>query len=241
MTVDLRLSPRLRAVVEAIPPGSAVADVGTDHGLVPAALGLQRRCPKIIASDCRSGPLRAAARTFARCGLVEIDVRRGDGLQVLAPGEVETVVLSGMGAHRMFALLDAAPAQTAALRHLVLAPNTAWPWTRRALAARGWALSGETLVAEGESFYVVFVLDLRPNTLPPALSEADLTFGPHLRRSPTPTFVAWLEQMASDLDAVLAKLPVHVGSEHPRRQELLRRRASVDAELEAARAQLRLQ
>lgn len=232
--LPIQLSPRLQAIADAVPPGTAVADIGTDHGLVPAYLGLHGRNTKIVAADRRQGPLRAAARTFARCGLPDIELRLGDGLRVLVPGEVSTVVLAGMGAHRMFQLLDEAPAQTAALRHLVLAPNTAWAWTRRAIAARRWSLRDETLVTDAGSFYVVLRIDVHPEAPPEALSEQDFEFGPSLRRHPTPTFVAFLEQVCRTIETTLAVLPSNVGPDHPRRLELLDQRDRVRAERDAA-------
>ena len=61
-----KLGPRLEAVASFLPRGVRVADVGTDHGLLPAWLSLKGYASGIIASDIRQGPLEAAERTARR-------------------------------------------------------------------------------------------------------------------------------------------------------------------------------
>lgn len=185
------LSARLRAVAEAVPTGSRVADVGTDHAQLLAWLRASGRIAGGIGIDVVAGPLEQARRTLAAVGVEGVELRRGDGLQPLRPGEVDVVVLAGMGGARIVRLLEAQRQQVEGLRMLVLQPNTDWVLVRRLIAERGWSLLGERMVEDRGKFYVVLTVEPRPGPAP-QWSEDALLLGPRLRIERTPEFVAWL-------------------------------------------------
>ena len=94
----MRLSRRLETILSMVPPGLSTADIGTDHGLVAAELISRGICPRVIATDLREGPLSAARALVKERGLQEkIDLRLGDGLAPLEPGEVQVILMAGMG------------------------------------------------------------------------------------------------------------------------------------------------
>jgi len=102
-----------------VPAGSgSVADVGAGDGQV--ALALAGAGARVIAVERTRGALErlraAAAGRF--------QVRAGDGLAALTPGEVEGCVIAGLGGSSIAAILQAAPEQLAALRWLVLGPHS---------------------------------------------------------------------------------------------------------------------
>lgn len=228
------LSQRLLAVADAVPPGRPMADIGTDHALVPVWLRLHDRVPWAVAGDRAIGPLRAAAQTVARYGATEIALRHGDGLHVLVPGEVATVAIAGMGAHRIVGLLDRAPDHVHRLERLVLQPNSEWAWCRRTIMERGWSLVDETLTAEGGHFFLTLAIDPTCRPSQEDVTDLDFELGPWLRRRRTPTFDAWIATQVRDLDHTLAQLPESVHADHPRRLALRERRALFVAALEAA-------
>ena len=92
------LRPRLKAAAAMVPPGSVVADIGTDHAYLPAFLLLSGVCPRVIACDVGEKPLRNAAETVKIYHLDEkIDLRISDGLQKVRPEEYDAVTVCGMG------------------------------------------------------------------------------------------------------------------------------------------------
>ena len=106
----LDLTPRLAAVAAQVPPGARLADVGTDHAYLPVWLLLAGRIVGAVATDVNQGPLQRGQETAQRYGVAHrMDFRRCDGLAALSPGEVDAVVIAGMGGDLMVHILSAAP------------------------------------------------------------------------------------------------------------------------------------
>jgi len=217
----VRPGPRLSAISELVRPGDRIADIGTDHGWLVLDLLERDIVRHAIAIDRAARPLANAAANLARLDRTRFELRRGDGLQPLSPREVETVVLAGLGGARIGRLLDAAPAVVATLARIVVQPERDWIAMRRWVAARGFALVDERLVADDGRFRLVCAIDpTRADDRP--WTEADLAFGRRLRVDRGPTWRAWMEQQRR---AVLAALGA-CGERRPDRAAQLRARAA---------------
>ena len=94
----MQLSKRLRAVADFVTPQGRLADVGTDHAYVPICLMEEKKISGAIAMDIVDGPLQRARENIAAHHLeTQIETRKSDGLEALRPGEVDTIVIAGMG------------------------------------------------------------------------------------------------------------------------------------------------
>lgn len=161
----LELTPRLQKVADWVPQGARLADVGTDHAYLPAWLLLNGRIASAIASDLRAGPLRKAADTCARYGIGNIELRLCGGLEALQPGEMDTIVIAGMGGETIASILAAAP-WTADGRHtLLLQPMTKVETLRSFLAEHGYAIRREALVREKDTLYTLMLVEAGEMTL----------------------------------------------------------------------------
>ena len=149
-----RLDARLAAAFGYVRPGHAAADIGCDHGKLSAALAGSGRCPLVLACDLRPDPLDKARRRCAPYG-EKVQCRLGSGLSVVAPGEVEDIIIAGMGAETIIEILEAAPWVFDARYNLVLVPATKHSILRRWLARRGFALLAETLAQAAGRWYAV--------------------------------------------------------------------------------------
>lgn len=88
--MNVKLSKRLQTVADFIPQGSCVADIGSDHALLPVYLVSQGIARYVIAGEVNPGPFEAARRQVKSAGLSHlIDVREGDGLEVITSVESE--------------------------------------------------------------------------------------------------------------------------------------------------------
>lgn len=182
MPEKLELGPRLRAIADLVPPDCrCLADIGTDHGYVPAALLLAGRVGRAVAADEGALPLDHARRTAARCGVEDrMDLRLGDGLSVLSPGEADVIVIAGMGGDTIAGILAAAPwSRDGPL--LLLQPMSRACELRRWLPEQGYAVRAETLVQDKGVLYPI--LSAAGGTMAPA-SEAQAWGGFLLESDP---------------------------------------------------------
>lgn len=220
---SVKLSPRLAAVVGYIPRGSVMADIGTDHAYLPVYLVESGVCPGAVAADLNPGPYRAALESVVRAGLADlIAVRRGNGLQCLEPGEVQVVVMAGMGGGTMRRLLEAAPGVLAALERLVLQPMDDAPQLRRWLIDHGWRLADERLVEDDGHLYLVLAAEPGAEIIADDLA---LLLGPRILERNDPMLVGYLDSIIEQHRRVLKGL-----ARSPRR-EVREKEAVVEARL----------
>lgn len=156
----MKISKRLATIAALVPPGCRLADIGTDHAYLPVYLVSDGLVTRAVAGEVNPGPFKAAGEALARVGLTgQISLRFGDGLTVLAAGEVDTVVIAGMGGLTIIDILTARPEVTGALRRLILQPMQAAAPLRRWLAENGWRLVAEALVEEDGRLYEVIAAE----------------------------------------------------------------------------------
>lgn len=171
---------RLATAAALVRPGEAVADIGCDHGKLTAFLAASGRYPKVIGADLRPGPLSKARRTLAEAGLcAKAELRLGDGLSVLAPGEVGTIVLAGVSAQTTADILVAAPWVFArGGPRLVLVPATKHALLRGWLYTHGFALLRDIPVQAAGRWYAVMAAEYIGEALSPtAVSLAACLYG----------------------------------------------------------------
>jgi len=152
------LSKRLQCIAEQLLPGSRVADIGSDHALLPVYLLQRGIAVEAVAGELTAGPLAAAQRGVRDAGLqAKIQVRQGNGLAVIEAGEVDAITIAGMGGALIRDILEAGRLQgkLSFVRQLVLQPNIGEDAVRRWLREHGWQLAGERIVEEDGKIYEV--------------------------------------------------------------------------------------
>ncbi len=180
------------------------ADIGTDHAALPLALIEAGRCGRVIAAELHPGPLRLAQMAVMRAGLSQqIEVRQGDGFVPIAPDEVQSASLTGMGARTIRAILTRAswlPPQ------MVLQPNAEPEVLRGWAQSHGYHLTAEALVA-GFWRYPVLKFEQSPGPDPAYAGlprAAALRYGPHLLKSADPHLHAELNAQVQRLSKLAA-------------------------------------
>ena len=154
--MTIRLSPRLQRIADFMPPGSTIADVGTDHAYLPLWLLQTGRCDTAFATELRSGPLQNAASDAAAAGVSDqLTLLLCDGLTRCSPDDVDTVVIAGMGGETIQGILDASP--WALEKRLILQPQTKFSELRLFLASRGVGIADAALVYDTGRIYRVWL------------------------------------------------------------------------------------
>lgn len=183
MEKQIILSARLQTVADLIPRGCRVADIGTDHAYLPIWLVQNKIASFAAACDVNRGPLEHARRSAAQYGVeAQLSFRLGDGLACIAPGEVDTIVIAGMGGETMISILEAAPWTNAPEFHLLLQPQTKAELLRPWLAAHGYRFQVERLVYENHTYFPI--MSMRGGGEACALTEGQCRGGVALAHDP---------------------------------------------------------
>lgn len=173
------LDPRLRSASEMIIPYGAVADIGTDHGQLPIYLIESGLSPCVIATEWGDCPYRRARNKIEHSPYADrIEVRQGYGLEALEPGEVQTVVLMGMGGDLLAEIISRDWRLTASFARLVLQPMTRPIVLRRLMANKGWPLVEERVVRVRGRFFVL--MSYGPGEQGYSLSSLQAEVGPQI-------------------------------------------------------------
>jgi tRNA (adenine22-N1)-methyltransferase len=146
-----KLNARLSAIAVHIDAGAAVADIGSDHGYLPIYLLERDLSPKIVVTDIAEGPLARARENIERylgCVPGSVSLRLGDGLEPVAPGEVDTVIIAGVGGETIIEIMGANPEKAAGFAKYILQPRTKVDKLRDWLPGADYAITGTDTVQE---------------------------------------------------------------------------------------------
>ncbi|MCC6625367.1 MAG: tRNA (adenine(22)-N(1))-methyltransferase TrmK [Deltaproteobacteria bacterium] len=191
-------SPRVQAITRAIPDDArGLVEVGYDRGLVLDAVRVARPDLRLVGVEIQPG---AAARVPP--SLAGIDLRTGDGLAPVAPGEVDGVIMAGLGARTMLRVLASRPEVTARLGWLVLCPSHFEDDLRPGLDALGWHPDHEVLAHERDRFYEI--VRAAPGPDPAAPDAVAARWGPRLLERRDPLLPAWLADLRVRFRAAFA-------------------------------------
>lgn len=206
----MNLSKRMEAVVSFVPQKSfGIADVGCDHAYVSIALVERGIASKVIAMDVRQGPLEIAKKNVKESGLQnEIELRLSDGLEKLVPGEVDTIIIAGMGGLLMKGILERGrhmfvhPMPT-----LILQPQSDISVVRSYLLERGYTIEDENMLIDEGKFYTVIkakpVLLDNPVTVYDAV---ELEYGKCNLEHKSPVFIQYLQKEQNTLEKIFVSI-----------------------------------
>ncbi|EFM12782.1 protein of unknown function DUF633 [Paenibacillus curdlanolyticus YK9] len=228
MSVNVKLSERLEMIASLVTTGARVADIGSDHALLPVFLVLSEKCPSAIAGELNLGPFEAASKQVKEAQLSDrIDVRRGNGMAVLSPGDADTVTIAGMGGQLIATILEEGRAQgkLEGVKELVLQPNVGEDTVRYWLSDNHWLLVEERILEEDGKIYEVLravraeagraeeqIAAIYDPALLPIEVEADVAvgllyrFGPWLIQQPSEVLVRKWESEWRKLDRICAQM-----------------------------------
>ena len=170
------MTKRLEQIYRMIPRNAkGIADIGTDHAIIPVALALSGCSACLTASDVASQPLQRAMETAERSGVRDrIRFVQCDGLDACKPEQTDCIVIAGMGGDTVCRILDRAEWIQEREVTLVLQPMTHAEVLRYWLLHNGFIITLEATVAEDRHLYQVF---RAKNGSAPSLSDAEYLVG----------------------------------------------------------------
>jgi tRNA (adenine22-N1)-methyltransferase len=200
-----QLSRRLEGVLDLVRPCALLADVGTDHGLLPVAAVRRGIAARAIAADLREAPLSGARAHIEQSALGDrVLAVKGDGLLAVQHSGVQAVVMAGMSGDSMLRMFEDAPRVLAQLEQLILQPNQNVRSIREWALRNGWHLRDELMLEERGRFFVVCAFVRAAGSDPaysvPGWVEAALcSIGPRLLARRDPVALRWVERQRARL------------------------------------------
>ena len=183
------ISERLGVVAHLCQRGARVADVAGDHARLSEYLILAGIARSVICTDLNEAPVHKARARLA--GVDGAEVRQGDGLAPVRPGEVDVVCIAGISGRLMARILTDGEATLAHVSRLVLQPLCHEGELREWLMLNGWRLIREELPEERGRQYDTLVAARGDGAAPYGAGDHAmlLEMGPFLSVRPTDAFI----------------------------------------------------
>ena len=179
---------------------------------------------KVIALDVNQGPLNRARMHIVGHGLGDrIETRLSDGLAMIRPGEVDTVIASGMGGPLTIRILQEGKEVADQLNALILQPQSEICRVRRCLTENGYRIEQEDMVLEDGKYYPV--MRVVHGTKEP-YEEWEYLYGKRLLEARHPVLLEFLKRELRIKESILEQLAGRSGSESAREraEEICRER-----------------
>lgn len=152
----IKLSKRLSVIASFIPDNCNMVDIGCDHGLLDIFLYQNRENIKIISSDVNSNALENARNNFKKYKVNKnISLVLSDGFDNIDMSNIDTVVISGMGAHTIVGILLKDLNKIKNVNNIIIQSNNDIDFIRKRITSIGFYILDEELVLDGGIIYTV--------------------------------------------------------------------------------------
>lgn len=156
----IKLSKRLRVIVNFCDKNKIIADIGTDHGFVPNFLYEEDINRKIIATDISLNSLNKAIEfSELRGNKGKIEHIVCNGLEKIPP--VDQIIIAGMGGILISKILDRDFEKARQAEKLILQPMQQVDYLRKFLYDKGFKILDEKIVFEDNKFFHIIVANYK--------------------------------------------------------------------------------
>ena len=198
-----QLPKRLEAVASYVSEGAIVADIGSDHALLPCFLVLTHRINKAYAGEVIVGPLQQSKKSIDEYKLSSfITPILSDGLENI-PEDTTEIVIAGMGAYTILDILKAYPNKVKKYNKIIVQANSHMEEIRKYISKQHFQIINETIVYEKEKYYEICVFIPRNGR---DLSENEITYGPIHLKEKSQGFIDYYQNLIKVKKQILQKI-----------------------------------
>ena len=184
------LTNRLQLIYDIIPKCNTIADIGTDHGYIPIFCVLNGIAKNALAMDVNKGPLERAKINIEKYNVSDkVHTRLSNGLEGLACGEADVIVIAGMGGPLIAEILEKGKNVITDDTTLIIQPMIAPKELREYLYGSGFEITEEYVCREQDKFYNIF--KVKKGEFEP--TQRDLFIGRNLKKNSPEVFNEYVE------------------------------------------------
>lgn len=215
-----------------VTPGNVLADIGTDHGYIPISLVQRKKIPRAIAMDVNKGPLKRATTHIAEFQLEElIKTRLSDGVKELEVGEVDSILIAGMGGELVIRIMTDGMQVCRSVKELILQPQSELEKVRQFLREHKFKIVDEDMVIEDGKYYPMMKVvpveaDEFWEIIPKEATRACYMYGPLLLKNGNPSLRKFLVKQHKQLEKILKEL-----EKQPESKKIAKRKQEVMDEI----------
>ena len=217
----MKISDRIKAICATVTSGETIADIGTDHAYVPLILYKNNVSPHVIMCDISADSLSKAKKSFtdAEIDMPESSFRVGDGIDVIEKGEVDALIIAGLGGVTIVDILSNDIDKLQSFKKLILQPRNNSGPLRSFLYRYGFDITDNKLVKEGK-FSCEVIVAVRTSIIN---SEYGLSSARELPYKDTDIRWRYPENIINNDASVVSKRLGHAIDNHIEEIENLRR------------------
>ena len=195
-----------------------VAEIGCEHAYTSLYLVEKENASKVIACDINKGPIQGAQANIRRYGYEHaIETRLSDGTKMIKPGEVDTILVSGMGGGLVVKILSDSKGVVDACTELILQPQSEIFLVRRYLHENGFEITHEDMVID-EGKYYIMMRAIHSNKEQRYESEVCYQYGAKLLESKNVTLLEYLQKEKATYENIYNRLQ-ETKTEHSMKRE----------------------
>lgn len=184
----IKLTNRLQTIADLVKKEDKVLDIGCDHGLLD--IYLNENNIKVIASDINANALEQMKKNLIKYHIQnKMDIRLGSGLKTIENGEVDTIIMAGMGTETILSILQEDKEKLKRIKTIITQSNKDQEALRRGICRYGYYIKQEQVILDKNHYYTIILFQKGFRLY----SKKDLYLGPQLIKNSTPIYQKMLE------------------------------------------------
>ncbi len=196
---------RFRKLVEKL-EYRRLADIAADHCYISLLALENKKVDFVIASDINKGPLEKGKVNIKEYGYEDdkIETRLGSGLETIKSGEVESVVIAGIGGKLMLDLLKQDESKLGSFKQLILQPQNEEIDVKKYVHSIGYSIKDESYVLEKGMRYIILNCINEAESVP--YSEKEYLIGRNIDITTSEVHLAFVKNSHKKMLKLKAKL-----------------------------------
>ena len=195
---------RLEEIINLVEDNSIVADIGTDHGIVPYELIRSNKAKKVIASDISEKSLDKLREKLDYLDEPEkIILNVSDGLDNLNEYQVDTIIISGMGGNLIVDILIKNIDVAKSASCLILGANNSLSVLRKFFHDNSFEIIEEVDLFENDKYYQIIKVKVGKQLF---LNEYEYEFGKFLIDNKSENLKQYIKQQIENKKTILSNI-----------------------------------